>query len=56
MSYVLGFSRRNIYKKQTEKRTDGRTDGRTDDGPTWYEINIPLFLKKKADIIMRDQL
>ena len=48
VAYVLGFSRRYIYKKQTEKRTDGRTDGWTDDGPTWYEINIPLFSKEKS--------
>ena len=33
----------------TLQETDGRTDGRKTD-QFWYEINIPIFLKKKAGI------
>ena len=32
----------------TRNVTDGRTVRRTDDGPNWYKIIIPLFLKKKS--------
>ena len=39
------FTRRNVTDGRKHRRTDGQTTDRL-----WYEINIPLFLKKRAGI------